>query len=1311
MDMLNRLFTILKTLFYNSITFSILSANIINVPADSSTIQGGINGAVNGDTVLVQPGIYTENIIWPATNSIKLISAGDSSNTIIDGGGVGTVLYMSRPDLSNSIDTTTVIKGFKITNGRNVSNGGGMYLHYSSPLITEMSLIDNMASSCGGGMFLSHSYLILSKTRIFRNSAVKGGGLYSRNDNNAYKHLSLYNVIINNNTATESGGGMYLVHVNISSDKVIIINNSAAQSGGGVYVDSSRYNISNLTIANNSAGIIGGGMVLRSTDYGRYVRNLSIISNSSNYYGGILLRGSRDIINCTIANNNFNSGSAIFYEYGDATISFSNFCNNGAAIAMVQSYGTAVYNFWGHYSGPYTSSNTSGLGDSIGIGYLPWSHIPWLEYPSVNAPPIPPQNTVVTGTGIDFIGLKWDTNPMLDLAGYNLYYDSDTRGYPYANSVNVGADTSFSVSNLSLDTTYYFAVTTYDYDGNESWFSNEVTVVPGILQAKNLNIGGSENQGHIINHTPVITWEYYDIMGEVQTHYQVQISSTADFTLADLWDSGEVASADTSVYYGGSALADGSSYFMRVKVGSNGLWGLWSILSFRMNTEPTTPVVFFPINDDISGSPVVLRVLNSNDDENDELAYSFNLYSDSGLATILDSVTNVTEGNDTTSWQVTAALPDHQWYYWTVDASDGYESSPVSDTASFLLNIANDAPAEFNLLSPVDSAEITSLTLLLEWSVAIDPDPLDTVRYTLYFDTPDPGVHAIPVDINTIYQTPSLMDNTTYYWKIVAADLSGATTESSGGYHSFRVNTTNDLPGDFALLSPENEAMVIDLTPTFNWNVPIDPDDLRSRSITSYDFYLGYDSSFTAVEPISVDTNQFIPFGNLAEDQMYFWKVVAFDNDGGNTISSIWSFWTNSVNSYPIPFSVISPTNGADIDTVSPTFTWHPSTDNDLNDVVVYNIHLGESVEDIEPVYTGIVPWINDTTFTLLEPLNDNTTYYWKVIAQDLSGAPMENIEGFQTFNVNLGNESPSQVTLVAPIEGSIQTNLQPNFYWTESIDPDPQDSITYTLNWWPISPLPVIYGVVLDTNGYAPADSLTDNSLFEWRVEARDEFDSTSMSDTSYFYTDAFPEPPLAFNTVEPQNDQTVLSDTVLFIWNRTIDPDPLDEVWYKLAYTTDWTDSSTYMYIDVGLDTSAILYLDMNTEYFWQVSALDNDGLTTFSDENQVNRLIIGILSIGEEGLIPELFALHQNYPNPFNPITTIQYDLPVASNVQIVIYDLLGRQISTLVNRVEESGYKQIIWNANNTNGQPIGAGVYFYQIRSGEFVQTKKMILLK
>ena len=93
------------------------------------------------------------------------------------------------------------------------------------------------------------------------------------------------------------------------------------------------------------------------------------------------------------------------------------------------------------------------------------------------------------------------------------------------------------------------------------------------------------------------------------------------------------------------------------------------------------------------------------------------------------------------------------------------------------------------------------------------------------------------------------------------------------------------------------------------------------------------------------------------------------------------------------------------------------------------------------------------------------------------------------------------------------------------------------------------------------------------------------------------------------------------------------------------------------------------------------------------------------------PEQFALYPNYPNPFNPVTTIRYDLSKESFVDITIYDMLGNVVHNLVNANKSPGYKSIQWNATNNQGEPVSAGVYLYKIQAGDFVDTKKMILLK
>jgi len=94
-----------------------------------------------------------------------------------------------------------------------------------------------------------------------------------------------------------------------------------------------------------------------------------------------------------------------------------------------------------------------------------------------------------------------------------------------------------------------------------------------------------------------------------------------------------------------------------------------------------------------------------------------------------------------------------------------------------------------------------------------------------------------------------------------------------------------------------------------------------------------------------------------------------------------------------------------------------------------------------------------------------------------------------------------------------------------------------------------------------------------------------------------------------------------------------------------------------------------------------------------------------------LPKSFALHQNYPNPFNPQTIIRYDLPVASNVKITIYNILGQRVNDLVDHQQPPGFHQVTWGGQNNQSKPVASGVYFYRIETEGFTQSKKMVLIR
>jgi hypothetical protein len=100
------------------------------------------------------------------------------------------------------------------------------------------------------------------------------------------------------------------------------------------------------------------------------------------------------------------------------------------------------------------------------------------------------------------------------------------------------------------------------------------------------------------------------------------------------------------------------------------------------------------------------------------------------------------------------------------------------------------------------------------------------------------------------------------------------------------------------------------------------------------------------------------------------------------------------------------------------------------------------------------------------------------------------------------------------------------------------------------------------------------------------------------------------------------------------------------------------------------------------------------------------VALSGLSPSGEVPDVFALSQNYPNPFNPTTEISFDLPVASHVELSIFNVLGQKVETLVDGEMEAGSHIVTWNAD-----PYSTGVYFYRISANDFTETKKMLMLK
>jgi photosystem II stability/assembly factor-like uncharacterized protein len=154
------------------------------------------------------------------------------------------------------------------------------------------------------------------------------------------------------------------------------------------------------------------------------------------------------------------------------------------------------------------------------------------------------------------------------------------------------------------------------------------------------------------------------------------------------------------------------------------------------------------------------------------------------------------------------------------------------------------------------------------------------------------------------------------------------------------------------------------------------------------------------------------------------------------------------------------------------------------------------------------------------------------------------------------------------------------------------------------------------------------------------------------------------------------------------------------KIAHSTDW--GYTWQMQESGVSDIlwGIHFINDNEGWVvgqissqWGVMLHTTNGGVTFVEEKQIDE-------------IPTTYSLSNNFPNPFNPSTKIQYSIPHSAKVQIKIFDMLGNEIETLINEEKSVGTYELSWNAID---QP--SGVYFYQIKAGKFIQTKKMILIK
>jgi hypothetical protein len=118
-----------------------------------------------------------------------------------------------------------------------------------------------------------------------------------------------------------------------------------------------------------------------------------------------------------------------------------------------------------------------------------------------------------------------------------------------------------------------------------------------------------------------------------------------------------------------------------------------------------------------------------------------------------------------------------------------------------------------------------------------------------------------------------------------------------------------------------------------------------------------------------------------------------------------------------------------------------------------------------------------------------------------------------------------------------------------------------------------------------------------------------------------------------------------------------------------------------------------------------------TIYADNLEIKKKEPVITGVVDNSVQPKQFELGNNYPNPFNPTTTLSYAVPRESNVSLVIYNVLGQKVRTLVSDFKNAGRYSVVWNGLDDNGKAVSSGIYLYSLVSGDVKLVKKMIMLK
>lgn len=582
------------------------------------------------------------------------------------------------------------------------------------------------------------------------------------------------------------------------------------------------------------------------------------------------------------------------------------------------------------------------------------------------------------------------------------------------------------------------------------------------------------------------------------------------------------------------------------------------------------------------------------------------------------------------------------------------------------------------LTSPPNNAQNISITPLLDWDTASY-----SISYSLEIST-DTSFSNIIFDtagiINSQHQvrTGLLSNNIKYYWRIRGVNAVG-----NGPWSAvWNFTTIVALPSAPNLLFPVNGAVNIPLNPTFDWD-SISPAQY-------YNIQIAYDSSFSAIVeditgiPVS---NYSFTNSNLRNNTQYFWRISATNPAGTGPWAIPFKFST--IITFPPPPVLVIPVNGAVNVSITPLLKWW----DDIS-AITYTLQVAKDSTFDSMVVNVTIP-ISQYTIPQNALVNFKK-YYWRVRTTNSIGTG--NWSAVWNFTTILS--LPAAPVLLQPFNGATGIALTPLLDW----DDNPFSTYRVQLSTdslFPSQNLIINVGGLSSSQYNVSGGSLTNNATYYWRVNATNAAGTGEWS-VVWKFTTIVSAPIAAPTLIAPPNGSINQTATPTLDWNDVFGANK-----YRVNVDVDSIFQNTPL-IDTIVNISQFLIpngkLSASTKYFWRVRAQNDGGVGPWSVTWNFRTGLIGINTISS--IIPKSYKLYNNFPNPFNPSTKIHFDLPKPDNVQIIIFDMLGRQIITLADDNLNAGQYEVIWNGSNQ-----ASGIYFCRIITSQFTDTKKMVLAK